>query len=606
METPATQSRLLPNKPGVYLFRDSKSTVLYVGKAHDLRNRVRSYFVSHPSTHKLRKLASLIADIDFIVTDSEQEAIILENNFIKKHKPRYNVRLKDDKSYPYLKITVSEEWPRAHITRRLTDDGSRYFGPFASVTSLRQTMNLLNKLFAYRTCKKPITGTDRRPCLKYHIKNCSGPCIGAIDPDDYKEIVRQVVLFLEGKHDRVVRQLKHTMTEASKKLEFERAASLRDQLHSIERIMEQQKVVSARKVNEDIIAIAQNKNEACAQVFFVRGGKLMGKEHFILQGVQDEDPGKVMASFIEQFYSIGADIPPNILLQIHPEDSVLLENWLGSKLGRRVKLTVPRRGEKKKLVGMVAENAAELLEQSRIKWLADTGKTAAALEELKTQLYLPRMPKRMECYDISNIRGTAAVGSMVVFEDGRPKSAHYRRFKIKAVSGIDDYAMMQEVLRRRFARGIQKEQKDTKGWAVVPDLILIDGGRGHLNAILSVMNDLGIDSIPVASIAKENEAVFIPEKSEPIMLHRNSQGLYLLQRIRDEAHRFAISYHTKIRKKTGLTSQLDQVPGIGSKRKRALIKKFGSIKGIKEATLDELTSVPGMNQSLAERVKDNL
>ena len=606
MEIPATQSRLLPNKPGVYLFRDSRGAVLYVGKAYDLRNRVRSYFVSRPPTHKLRRLASTIADIDFIVTDSEQEAIILENNLIKKHKPRYNVRLKDDKSYPYLKITISEEWPRAHITRRLTDDGSRYFGPFASVTSLRQTMNLLNKLFAYRTCKKPITGTNRRPCLKYHIKNCSGPCIGAIDPGDYKEIVRQVILFLEGKHDRVVRQLKHTMTEASKKLEFERAASLRDQLHSIERIMEQQKVVSARKVNEDIIAIAQNKNEACAQVFFVRGGKLMGKEHFILQGVQDEDPGKVMASFIEQFYSIGADIPPNILLQIHPEDSVLLENWLGSKLGHRVRLTVPRRGEKKKLVDMVAENAAELLEQSRIKWLADTGKTAAALEELKTQLYLPRMPKRMECYDISDIRGTAAVGSMVVFENGRPKSAHYRRFKIKSVSGIDDYAMMQEVLRRRFARGIQKEQKDTKGWAVVPDLILIDGGRGHLNAILSVMNDLGIDSIPVASIAKENEEVFIPEKSKPIMLHRNSQGLYLLQRIRDEAHRFAISYHTKIRKKTGLTSQLDQVPGIGPKRKRALIKKFGSIKGIKEATLDELTSVPGMNQSLAERVKDNL
>ena len=606
METPATQSRLLPNKPGVYLFRDSKGAVLYVGKAHDLRNRVRSYFTSHPLTHKLRKLASSMADIDFIVTDSEQEAIILENNLIKKHKPRYNVRLKDDKSYPYLKITVSEEWPRAYITRRLTDDGSRYFGPFASVTSLRQTMNLLNKLFGYRTCKKPITGTDRRPCLKYHIKNCSGPCIGAIDPDDYKEIVRQVVLFLEGKHDHVVRQLKRTMTEASKKLEFERASSLRDQLQSIERIMEQQKVVSARKINEDIIAIAQNKNEACAQVFFVRGGKLMGKEHFMLQGVQDEDPGNVMASFIEQFYNIGADIPPTILLQIHPEDRVLLENWLGSKLGHRIRLSVPHRGEKKKLVDMVAKNAAELLEQSRIKWLADTGKTAAALEELKTQLYLPRMPKRMECYDISNIRGTAAVGSMVVFEEGRSKSAHYRRFKIKAVSGIDDYAMMQEVLRRRFAKGIQKEQKDKKGWAAVPDLILIDGGKGHLNAILSVMNELGIESIPIASIAKENEAVFIPEKSEPIMLPRNSQGLYLLQRIRDEAHRFAISYHTKIRKKAGLSSQLDRVPGIGPKRKKSLIKVFGSVKGIKEASLDELSNVPGMNQSLAEGIKDSL
>ena len=459
MDTPAKQARLLPKKPGVYLFRDANSTVIYVGKASNLYNRVGSYFASKPLTHKHRKIISYLSDIDFIIAGSEQEAIILENNLIKKHKPRYNVRLKDDKSYPYLKITLAEEWPRAHLTRQLADDGSRYFGPFASVTSLRQTMNLINKLFPYRTCKKAITGTDPRPCLKYHIKKCAGPCIGAINPREYKEIINQVVLFLEGKHDRVIRDLNKRMAEASNRLEFERAASFRDQIQAIEQIMEQQKVVSARKINEDVIAIAQNKNEACAQILFIRGGKMQGNEHFVLEGTRDEKPGKVITSFIEQFYSARADIPPLILLQTEPEDRALIESWLGSKLGRKVRLAVPHRGEKKQLIQMAYENASEMLEQSRNKWLADTGKTGAALEELRTQLELPRMPQRIECYDISNIRGTAAVGSMAVFEQGSPKPAQYRRFKIKAVSGIDDYAMMQEVLRRRFSRRTRSQRR---------------------------------------------------------------------------------------------------------------------------------------------------
>ena len=607
LETPEKQSQALPDKPGVYLFRDSDGIVLYVGKASSLHHRVRSYFAPQALPPKLQKMVFRIADIDFIVTDSEQEAIILENNLIKKHRPYYNVRLKDDKGYPYLKITLAEEWPGAQLTRRLTEDGSRYFGPFASAGSLRKTMNLVNKLFPYRTCKKVITGPNVRPCLKFHINRCAGPCIGAVSRDEYGEIIAQVILFLEGKHERVIRSLKKKMSKAAANLEFEKASSLRDQIQAIESIMEQQKVVSPRKIDEDVIAIAQEKNEACAQVFFIRGGKLLGKEHFVLEGVQDEKPGQVMNSFVEQFYSSGTNIPPQILLQTEVEDKSLIESWLESKRGRSVRLLVPRRGEKKKLVDMVAENASELLEQLRIKWLADTGKTAAALEELKNQLHLPRLPKRMECYDISNIRGTAAVGSMAVFEDGRPKPSHYRRFKIKSVIGIDDYAMMQEVLWRRFGRGTgNKEQGTREGWASVPDMVLIDGGRGHLNAALKAIGEMGIESIPVASIAKENEEVFVPEVADPIILSRNSQALYLLQRVRDEAHRFAISYHIRVRGKTALTSGLDEVPGIGHKRKRTLLKKFGSVKGIKEASLDDLASVPGITRPLAEKVKEYL
>ncbi|MDY6911516.1 MAG: excinuclease ABC subunit UvrC [Chloroflexota bacterium] len=607
MKTPAKQSLSIPSRPGVYLFRNAKDIVIYVGKAANLHNRVRSYFVAHPDSPKLRQMVPLIADIDFIITDSEQEAIILENNLIKKHKPHYNVRLKDDKSYPYLKITLADEWPRAHLTRRLADDGSRYFGPFASASALRQTMTILNKLFPYRTCRKAISGTDARPCLKYHIKRCSGPCIGAVSRDEYREIIANVILFLEGKHDSVIRGLKQKMKKASARLEFERAAQVRDQIAAIESILEQQKVVSSRKIDEDVIAIARGKSEACAQVFFIRSGKLQGEEHFVLEGTRDENPDQVVTSFIEQFYGAGADIPAQLLLQMEPQNTELIQSWLESKRGRRVRIRIPRRGEKKKLVDMVAANAAEVLEQLHLKWLADTGKTAAALEELKAKLNLPRLPRRMECYDISNIRGTAAVGSMVVFEDGQPRSAHYRRFKIKTVSGIDDYAMMREVLWRRFAGGTRTSNKgDEKSWALVPDLIVIDGGRGHLNAIRSVMQQTGVESIPVASIAKENEEVFIPELTEPVILPKNSQALYLLQRIRDEAHRFAISYHTRMRHQSALTSVIDEVPGIGPTRKRAMLKKFGSLKAIKEASIDEMALVPGMTTSLAKRIKEYL
>jgi len=408
METPAKQSRLLPDKPGAYLFRDDGGRVIYVGKASSLRNRVRSYFTSRTLPPKIRMMVPRIADIDFIITDSEQEAFILESNLIKKHRPLYNVRLKDDKSYPYLKITLAEEWPRALLTRRPKDDGSRYFGPYAGPGSLRQIMNMINKIFPYRTCKTTITGTDARPCLKYDIKRCAGPCIGAVSQEEYQQIIKQIILFLEGKQEQVFRELKIKMSKASTNLEFEKAAALRDQIQSLENIMGQQKVISERRVNEDVIAIAQERNTACSQVFFIRGGKLLGKERFVMEGVQDENPGKVITSFIKQFYSAGTDIPAQILLQTEPEDRSLLETWLENQHQRKVKLIVPRRGKKKHLMEMVAENAAEALQQLQFKWLADAGKTGAALEELKARLHLPRIPKRIECYDISNIRGTAA------------------------------------------------------------------------------------------------------------------------------------------------------------------------------------------------------
>lgn len=615
------QIRALPAKPGVYLMRDDAGSILYVGKAANLSNRVRSYFgAPHGLTPKLQKMVSRVADFEFIVTNSEQEAVILECTLIKRYRPGYNVRLKDDKSYPYLKINLNDDWPQVLITRRLEQDGARYFGPFASASSVRKTLSLVKKLFPYRSCNRSITGTDTRPCLDYHIHRCVAPCIGAVTRGEYREVINQVVLFLEGRQELVVRELRHKMEQAAANLEFERAAILRDQLQAVHNVMQSQKVVSPTLDNEDVIGFTHDKDEACVQVFFIRSGKLIGGEHFVLVGTQDETPGQIMASFVKQFYDSAPDVPPLILLQTKLDEPSLIEEWLNSKREARVKLRVPRRGGKRELVEMAAENARQILEQLRVKWLADAGKTAAAIDELEEQLQLPRAPRRIECYDISDIGGTSAVGSMVVFENGRPKRSHYRRFKIKTVAGADDYAMMREVLRRRFKRGgafrgngstLEAEAapdipKPSTPWALTPDLVLIDGGRGQLNAALEVMRDLEIISVPVASLAKENEEVFIPEMVESIMLSRNSQALYLLQRMRDEAHRFALAYHHKVRRRTSMTSALDGIPGIGPKRKRALLRKFGSVKGVREASLDELAAAMGMTHTLAKKVKEYL
>ncbi len=594
----------MPQKPGVYLFRDASGNVLYVGKAANLHNRVRSYFGA-PLSQKLQRMVARVSDLEFFVTDSEQEALILECNLIKKHRPRYNVRLKDDKTYPYLKINVDDDWARVYITRRIDRDGSRYFGPFASAGSVRKTLDLLKQLFPFRSCKRAITGTDRRPCLEYDIHRCAGPCIGAISKDEYREIINQVVMFLEGKQERVVKELERKMAETSRRLEFERAAVLRDQLRAVERVTERQKISSTERGDQDIIALAQSKDQAYVEVFFIRGGRLIERDHFMVQGAQDEEPGQIMSSFLNQFYDSATFIPPLILLQYVPEYLAIIKSRLESKRGSKVSLRVPQRGEKRRMVDMVAENARHGLEQLMVKWLTDPEAIAAALEELRDALCLSRAPKRVECYDISDIRGTSAVGSMVVFEDGQPKTAHYRRFRIKTGVNADDYAMMQEVLKRRFKKAAQGEMGENT-WAIIPDLVLIDGGRGHLNAACDAMREVGVDFIPVASIAKENEELFCPGIARPIILPRTSAALHLVQRIRDEAHRFALSYHLKVRRSEAMASALDNVPGIGPKRKRALLRKFGSVRAIKEADIDDIAAVIGMPRSLAEKVKEYL
>ena len=637
-------ARGLPTQPGVYIFRDARNKPIYVGKAAVLRNRVRSYFGADAVTPgtKAFQISQRASDVECIVTTTEAEALILENTLIKRYRPRFNVRLKDDKSYPYLKIDVREEWPRVYITRRMQEDGARYFGPYASASSVRKTLDLLNKLFPYRSCTKEITGTDPRPCLDYHIKRCLGPCIGAVSNEDYREVIGQVSSFLEGKQDTVARDIKSKMMGASENLEYERAAFFRDQLTAINRVTAEQKAVSRHAVDEDIIAIARAGNEAWAEVFFIRGGRLLERDNFLLDGTLGETDGDVIAGFIKQFYVNSPVVPPRILTQAAVADGPAITAWLEEKRdGRKVRLIVPQRGERRKLLDLVAENALQGLEALRIKVLADDAATETALAELKEQLNLPELPRRIECYDISNTQGTNSVASMVVFQDGQPLKDHYRRFKIKTVEGANDFASLQEVIRRRFrrsgalgsaARGLASTAEDAEevmaqfkqpspgsnddsqpkaketidgAFMTLPDLVLIDGGKGQLNAVAEVMRvELGLHQIPLASLAKQEEELFLPEMAESIMLPRTSPALYLVQRARDEAHRFAITFHRSIRQKKGMESMLDAVPGIGPRRKRMLMRHFGSLDAIREASIDDLAAAPGMTARLAERVKE--
>ncbi len=602
----AEQLNRLPNSPGVYLLRDAEGNILYVGKAANLHHRVRSYFgAGQKLSPKLLKMVARVADIDFYVTASEQEALILELNLIKRHHPRYNVRLKDDKTFPYLKINTKEEWPRVYVTRRVEQDGARYFGPFASAKSVRQTLKVVKGIFPFRYCTRKITGTDSRACLEYHMGHCVGPCIGVVSQPEYAEVIKQVILFLEGRQEKIVRELQSKMDRAAEALDFEKAALYRDQVEAIDKVVEGQRIAATVRGEQDVIAFSQDKDQAYVQVFFIRNNKLTGRESFVLQGTEHEEPHQIMTSFIKQFYSSSPNIPPLLLLQYPVEDMTVLKGWLQSKRGAKVALQVPRRGNKKQLVDIVAENARQGLEQLKIKQLAAPKELEAALAEIEKELHLPHLPIRMEAYDISDIQGKAAVGSMVVFERGKSKPAHYRRFKIKTVSGANDYAMLHEVLKRRFKHlGGESSTPDT--WAIVPDFVLIDGGKGQLNAALSAMGEIGVTSVPIASLAKENEEIFIPRKAKPIVLPRSSPGLQLLQRLRDEAHRFALDYSQRIRKRETFTSAFDNVPGIGFKRKRALLKHFGSVQAIREASIEELAATKGMTESLAKKVKESL
>jgi excinuclease ABC subunit C len=613
IEPDALRRRLaaLPTSPGVYMYKNAAGEILYIGKAINLRNRVRSYFHRNGQSTKVKQMVAQVADWDLILTGSELEALVLECNLIKKHRPKYNVRLRDDKHYPYVKVTVNEEWPRVFITRRIGRDGARYFGPFTDSRSVWRTLDLLNKLFPYRTCHITITGNLPRPCLQYHIHRCLGPCIGAADPEDYRQVISQVCLFLEGKHEQIVATLRRRMEEAAEGLEFERAAHLRDQIKSVEKVTERQRVVDAAMKDQDVIAFARANGDACVEVFFVRGGKLIGREHFLLEGTKDEDAEQIMTSFVTQFYDSAAFIPPEILLQNEIAEAEVIESWLRDKRGgQKVAVNVPRRGKSKELVDLVATNASEVLAQMRAKWLADERKTSIALNELAEHLDLEEPPQRIECYDISNIQGTSSVGSMVVFENGQPTNGAYRRFQIKTVDGPNDFASLQEVLQRRFSRAKATAEEDpagaAKGWTKLPDLVIIDGGRGQLNAGLEVLQKLGLERLQTVSLAKQNEEIFTPYSSEPILLPRDSQALYLVQRIRDEAHRFALTYHRKVRGRRSVRSQLDDLPGVGPKRKAALLRRFGSVKAIREASLEDLVATPGVDRATAARVKDTL
>jgi excinuclease ABC subunit C len=586
----------------VYLFKDKEGKVIYVGKAANLKSRVRSYF-GNPSNlpPKIQRLVPTIQDLEFVITNSEQEALILECDTIKRYAPKFNASLKDNKTFPYLKIDIGEDWPGVCITRRMLKDGARYFGPFASAGSVRKTLRLIKKIFPYRSCSKRIDGKDKRPCLDYHIHQCLGPCIGAVDKKEYREVVNQVILFLQGKQELILRELNARMKAAAQQLQFERAALLRDQINAIEKVIEGQRIAITLQGEKDVIGLAQNETLAYVELFFIRNDKLIGQDHFIMEGTQDDSPGQIMTSFVKQYYASASYIPSLILLQHPVDEPTILSEWLAQQRGGKVELRVPQRGAKKKLVDTVAENAARGLELAQAREMK-TEVISSGLQELKNRLRLPKMPQRIECYDVSNIQGALAVGSMIVLEKGWPKPAHYRRFRIKTVAGADDYAMIQETLRRRFKRGLTGEG----AWGIIPDLVLIDGGRGQLNAALEVRQEVKLDSIPMASLAKENEEVFIPGDPRPVRIAKDSPALHILQRARDEAHRFAIGYHRKLRRKEVIVSVLDEIPGIGSERKKALLKKFGSIQAIKEASLEELSQTKGITSALAKRVKEFL
>jgi len=596
------QLKALPAKPGIYIFKDREGKVIYVGKATNLNSRVRSYFGAPSSLSvKVQRLVSKIRDFEFIVTDSEQEALILECTMIKKYTPHYNIRLKDNKTFPYLRININNDWPSVYVTRRVQKDGAQYFGPFASRGSVRQTLRLIERLFPFRSCSKQIEGKDKRPCLDYYIHRCLGPCIGAIEKQEYRDVINEVILFLQGKQEIILRELNAKMKAAALQLHFERAALLRDQIRAIEAVIEGQRIATKLQGEKDVIGLVQNKELAYVEIFSIRNNKLIGQDYFIMEGIQGESPGQIITSFVKQYYDSASHIPRLILLQYPVDEPAVLSKWLGQRRGGRVELQVPQRGAKRKLVDTATENAAQRLALAQVKEMK-TEVITSGLRELKQKLHLPKMPRRIECYDVSNIQGTLAVSSMVVLEKGRPKPAHYRRFRIKTVTGANDYAMIQETLRRRFKRGLTGGST----WAITPDLVLIDGGKGQLNAALELRQELGLDSVPMASLAKENEEVFIPGDRKPIYIPKDSPALHILQRARDEAHRFAISYHRRLRHKEGITSVLDYISGIGPRRKKALLKKFGSIEAIKDASLEELSQTEGMTPALARKVKDFL
>ncbi len=582
----------LPEKSGVYLMKDAAGQIIYVGKAVVLKNRVRSYFQSGKNhSPKVRAMVARIADFEYIVTGGEVEALILECNLIKQHRPKYNISLRDDKTYPYIKLSLQEEFPRLYIARRVVKDGARYFGPYTNAGAVHETIKLLRRLFPLRSCR---TLEKRRPCLEYHIKRCLGPCAGLVESAHYGQMVADVMLFLEGRSDALRKELKKRMAEAAEALEFEKAARYRDQLTAIEQITARHNGVSGDG-DQDVIGIAQGEGGSCAQVFFIRGGKLVGRDHFILSGVDEaETAEEVTTAFLKQYYSRAAFIPREILLpQVLPEEKLIGE-WLSGLRGAKVQLLAPQRGSKRELVTMAADNAATLLEAERMRQEEKIRRESGALEQLGEALSLAEAPRRIECFDISHIQGAETVASMVVFQDGKPHKTSYRKFRLTAQDGKpDDFNSMREVVGRRYA----PEADD------LPDLIIIDGGKGQLSSALEIIRSAGHQLVPVVGLAKEFEHIFLEGESEPVILPRESAAMYLVQRIRDEAHRFAITYHRKLRGKRNLVSVLDHIEGIGPKRRQALWQAFNNIAQMRQASVEELAAVPGMNRKAAEEVE---
>lgn len=605
----------LPEKPGCYIMKNAAGEVIYVGKAVVLKNRVRSYFQERgQQDRKVRKLSQQIADLEWIVVGSELEALILEMNLIKKYRPRFNVRLKDDKRYPYIKVSMSDPFPKVTVTRQMLKDGSRYFGPYTSVWAVHQTLDVLRKIFPYLTCDREITGKDARPCLYYDIKLCTGPCIGAIDQAGYRQMIEDFCSFLDGHTEPVVNRLRTEMAEASEKLRFEKAATIRDQLLAIDRVVEKQKVITDDQSDSDVLAMARSDGEACVQIFFIRNGKLLGREYFVLEGTDETTDGEVISEFMKQFYSEAALIPQQVLLPNEIEEAQIINQWLNTRRGgQKVELLVPKSGTPQDLVQMATENAVETMQSLRAQWNADKNKQTEALAELQQALGLPDPLNRIECYDISNTQGTASVGSMVVFEQGVPSKNLYRHFNIKTVCGPDDFASMEEVLTRRFKRWQASQEQSGPGtkqdpsFSFLPDLLIVDGGKGQLGRAVRVLEDAGLmGRVPVVGLAKQQEELFRPGIEESLMLPRHSQALYLVERIRDEAHRFAITAHRKARGKIGVASRLDAIPGIGPKRRKALLEKFGSIEAIRAASVEDLMRVSGITEEIALAVQSGL
>lgn len=653
----------IPDAPGVYMMLDGEGAVLYIGKAVSLRNRVRSYF-QHSAAHHVRTQAMVerVADVRTIVVNNEVEALILEANLIKRYQPSFNVRLRDDKRYPYLKVTA-EPFPRVVFTRVVKDDGARYFGPYTNAHGLRELVDLVRLVFPLRTCREPIDGRRKRPCLQYHIKRCLAPCVGYQSESDYDAMIEEVVLFLEGKQESLLARLQHEMVAAAEQYNFETAARIRDRIVHVRRVTERQQVVWRTRLDMDLVAVARAQGQACMQVFMVRGGKLIGQEHFILDGVIGQTDGELFSEFLKQFYTartagapeppvasafagvraarenevpvpekprgrvrVASAIPKVALVQAMPGDASVIEAWLTEIKGRRVRLLVPRRGERAEYLRLVQKNAEQNLKAFLAHQELQESAQARSLSELADALELPDLPHRIECYDISNIQGTNPVSSMVVFSEGRPKKSEYRKFKIQYDRGPNDFAMMQETLRRRLrylraktdadalahegdAAGARSENAVAKALTAKekfnkrPDLLLIDGGKGQLGAVVAVLEELDMTGIPVAGLAKEHEWLYVPGQSEPIVLPPNSAALHLVMRIRDEAHRFAITYHRQRRGKAMTRSALDALRGVGPVRKKRLLTAFGSLAAIRRASLDEIAAVKGMTPALASHVK---